>query len=42
VLGTDLVIIDGDRAIVATFMDEQSTYPENLPVFQRFFASLRY
>jgi hypothetical protein len=42
VLGTDLVIIDGDRAIVATFMDEQSTYPENLSTFQRFFASLRY
>jgi hypothetical protein len=42
VLGTDLVIIDGDRAIVATFMDEQSTYPDNLSTFQRFFASLRY
>jgi hypothetical protein len=42
VLGTDLVIIDGDRAIVATCMDEQSTYPENLSTFQRFFASLRY
>ncbi|HEC21402.1 MAG TPA: hypothetical protein ENI95_00635 [Chloroflexi bacterium] len=42
VLGTDLVILDGDRAIIVTYMAEEDSYQANFPAFQRFFASLQY
>jgi len=42
VRGTDRIVLDGNRAIVATFLSEQSSYTDNLPLFDRFMASLRY
>ncbi len=42
VQGRDIVIIDGNRAIVVTFMSEQATFDENLPAFEQFLLSLRY
>ncbi|GAB4478456.1 MAG: hypothetical protein Kow00124_22910 [Anaerolineae bacterium] len=42
VQGRDVVIVDGNRAIIVTFMSEQSRFEENLPDFQRFLSSLRY
>jgi hypothetical protein len=42
VLGTDIVILDGNRALVITYMSDQESYDDNLPAFQRFLASLRY
>ncbi len=42
VLGTDFVILDGDRVIIVTYMSDETSFKENLPAFQRFFASLRY
>lgn len=42
VLGRDIVILDGDRAIVITYMADQSSFEDNLQVFQRFLVSLRY
>jgi hypothetical protein len=42
VLGTDTVILDGNRAIVVTYMAEQSSFQTNQPAFDRFLASLQY
>lgn len=42
VLGTDTVILDGNRAIVVTYMAEQSSFEANQADFERFLASLQY
>lgn len=42
VIGTDTVILDGNRALVITYMSDQESYDDNLPAFQRFLASLQY
>lgn len=42
VLGTDLVVLDGDRAIVVTMMAAEDVYARELPRFQRFFAALSF
>jgi hypothetical protein len=42
VLGTDLVILDGDRAIVVTMMAAEDVYTREFPRFQRFFAALSF
>ena len=42
VRGMDILIRDGDRVIVATYMAEEAVFDENLPSFQRFLNSLRY
>jgi hypothetical protein len=42
VLGTDVVLIDAERAIVVTYMAKQDTFERGLPGFERFLASLRY
>lgn len=42
VLGRDIVIRDGDRVIVVTYMAEETRFDEGLDGFERFFASLRY
>jgi hypothetical protein len=42
VLGEDIVIRDGDRAIVLSYMADENTFNSGLPGFQRFLASLRY
>lgn len=42
VLGRDIVIIDGNRAIVITYMADEASFDENLPAFQRFLVNLRY
>lgn len=42
VLGKDIVIRDGDRAIVVTYMADETQYDANYPAFERFLASLRY
>lgn len=38
----DIVIIDGDRAIIVTFMSEQARFNDNLQGFERFLDTLRY
>lgn len=40
VLGTDLVVLEGDRAIVITLLASEDTYEREFPRFQRFFAAL--
>jgi hypothetical protein len=40
--GMDVLIRDGDRVIVVTFMSEESTFDQNQPDFDRFLQSLRY
>lgn len=42
VLGTDIVILDGNRAIVVTYMSDKETFDSNRPSFERFLSSLRY
>jgi hypothetical protein len=42
VLGRDIVILDGDRAIVVTYMADDASFDESLPDFQRFLGSLQY
>jgi hypothetical protein len=42
VLGTDLVVLDGNRAIVVTLMASENVYARELPRFQRFFAALSF
>jgi hypothetical protein len=42
VLGTDLVVLDGNRAIVVTFMSAEDIYDRELPRFQRFFLALSF
>ncbi len=42
VLGEDTVIVDGNRAIVVTFMAGQATFEAERPAYDRFFASIRY
>lgn len=42
VRGMDVVIRDGDRAIVVTYMAADDAFEENRVAFERFLASLRY
>jgi len=42
VLGEDIIILDGNRAIVATFMADKDAYDTDHPAFERFLASLRH
>lgn len=42
VLGTDILILDGNRAIVVTYMSDKETFDANRPSFERFLSSLRY
>ena len=42
VLGTDFVVIDGNRAIVVTFLAAESLYERELPRFLRFFAAMNF
>jgi hypothetical protein len=42
VLGRDIVIRDGDRVIVVTYMAEENRFDDDLDGFDRFFSSLRY
>lgn len=42
VRGIDIVIRDGDRAIVATYMAAEGIFEANRASFERFLASLRY
>lgn len=42
VQGRDIVTIDGDRAVIVSFMSAQDEFDENLVKFEKFFASLRY
>ncbi|MCC6904475.1 MAG: hypothetical protein IT326_01450 [Anaerolineae bacterium] len=42
VLGMDVVIIDGNRAIILTYMADQDTYDSGLAAFERFLGSLTY
>ena len=42
VKGMDILIRDGDRIIVVTFMAEESTFDQNQIDFDRFLQSLRY
>jgi hypothetical protein len=40
VLGTDLVVLEGDRAIVITLLASENSYSREVPRFERFFAAL--
>src|SRR5688572_24797401 len=40
--GIDRVILDGNRAIIASYMADEATFESQLIVFERFVASLRY
>lgn len=40
VLGTDLVVLEGDRAIVITLLASKDSYNSEFPRFQRFFTAL--
>lgn len=42
VLGNDIVIRDGDRVIIVTYMAAEDAYDENFSNFERFFNSLQY
>jgi hypothetical protein len=42
VRGVDRVVLDGNRAIIISYMAEQSVFESGLPAFERFIASLRY
>lgn len=42
VRGIDRVIIDGNRAIIASYMADETTFESQLIVFERFVSSLRY
>lgn len=42
VLGLDVVIPDGDRVIVVTFMADENSFNADLPVFERFITSMIY
>lgn len=42
VLGTDILILDGNRTIIVTYMSDKETFEANRPSFERFFSSLRY
>jgi len=42
VLGEDIVILDRNRAVVATFMTDKDSYDTDRPAFTQFLASLRY
>lgn len=42
ILGRDIVIRDGDRAIVATYMTDRDSFEAGLPDFERFVGSLSY
>jgi hypothetical protein len=40
--GIDRIVLDGNRAIIATYMAENTTFDANREGFERFVASLRY
>lgn len=42
VRGMDRVILDGNRAIIASYMADEATFDAQLITFERFVASLRY
>ena len=42
VKGMDILIRDGERVIVVTFMSDENTFDQNQPDFDRFLQSLRY
>jgi hypothetical protein len=42
VRGIDRIILDGNRAIIASYMADESTFETQLTTFERFVASLRY
>ncbi len=42
VRGLDRVVLDGGRAIVVTYLAAEASFAENLPDFERFFASFQY
>ncbi len=42
VRGMDIVILDGNRAIIVTFLAAQTHFEANLPEFERFVEALRY
>lgn len=42
VRGLDRVVLDGNRAVIVTYMAEEASYFANLAGFERFVASLRY
>jgi hypothetical protein len=42
VLGLDIVIPNGNRSIVLTYMADQATFENQRPTFDRFVASVRY
>lgn len=42
VRGLDRVVLDGNRAVIVTYMAEEAGFSENLLAFERFVASLRY
>lgn len=42
VLGRDIVILDGERAIIVTYMADQASFDEDLPRFERLLDTLQY
>lgn len=42
VLGTDILILDGNRAIIVTYMSDKESFETNRPSFESFLSSLRY
>ena len=42
VLGTDLVLIDGNRAIIVTFKVAEEHFEREFPSFERFFAAMNF
>jgi hypothetical protein len=42
VRGLDRVVLDGNRAVIVTYMAEEASFSENFLAFERFVASLRY
>lgn len=42
VIGRDIVIRDGERAIIITFMAHEAAFDAELPRFERFLSSVRY
>lgn len=42
ILGLDVVIPNGSRSIIVTYMADQDSFDKQRPVFDRFFSSIRY
>ena len=42
ILGIDVVIPNGSRSIIVTYMADQASFEKERPVFDQFFASIRY